>query len=90
MIRNRIIDIENHKLYLNNPCNLIDKFMESRTIDETIKCIVYKDIDNYDEFGCRYFMLDPHYVALLDIIYMQVRRLLFLLCTKYIIFIIYC
>ena len=70
MIRNRIIDIENHKLYLNNPCNLIDKFMESRTINKTIECIVYKGIDNYDEFGCRYFMLDPHYVALLDIIYM--------------------
>ena len=70
MIRNRIIDIEDHKLYLNNPCNLIDKFMESRTINKTIECIVYKDIDNYDEFGCRYFMLDPHYVALLDIIYM--------------------
>ena len=70
MIKNRIIDIENHKLYLKNPCNLIDNFMESRTIDKTIECIVYKDIDNYDEFGCRYFMLDPHYVALLDIIYM--------------------
>lgn len=70
MIKNRIIDIENHKLYLHNQCNLIDKFMESRTIDKTIECIVYKGIDNYDEFGCRYFMLDPHYVALLDIIYM--------------------
>lgn len=70
MVKRRIVDIKYNTIDFSRSCNLIDKYMETRSIESVIHGTIYRNIEDYDEFGCRLSQLDHHYVALFDIIYM--------------------
>lgn len=70
MIKRRIIDIKYNTIDFSRSCNLIDKYMETRSIESVIDGTIYRNIEDYDEFGCKLPQLDHHYVALFDIVYM--------------------
>lgn len=70
MVKRRIIDIKYNTIDFSRSCNLIDKYMETRSIESVIHGTIYRNIEDYDEFGCKLSQLDHHYVALFDIIYM--------------------
>lgn len=70
MVKRRIIDIKYNTIDFSRSCNLIDKYMETRSIESVIDGTIYRNIEDYDEFGCKLPQLDHHYVALFDIVYM--------------------
>lgn len=70
MVKRRIIDIKYNTIDFSRSCNLIDKYMETRSIESVIHGTIYRNIEDYDEFGCKLSQLDHHYVALFDIVYM--------------------
>lgn len=66
----KYIDFANSNIDFSRSCNLIDKYMETRSIESVIDGTIYRNIEDYDEFGCKLPQLDHHYVALFDIVYM--------------------